>query len=141
MDNKNKCTHCDQYFQHRYNMLRHVRTKHGNEKYDCEHCNSSFTQKTNLVRHLKNCRNKRSLEDGDMGTPIKRIKSTETASPISVTSSDCNWCGHKKKLVDHKSYCFDCSVDGRECRHCHRPLPERYYSRDINNCDACVVKR
>ena len=66
MDNKNKCTHCDQHFQHRHHMLRHVRTKHGNEKYDCECCNSSITQKTNLVRHLKNCRNKRSLEDGDM---------------------------------------------------------------------------
>ena len=140
MDNINKCTHCDRHFQHRYGMLRHIRTIHGNEKYDCEHCGSSFTQKISLVRHLKSCR-KRLLEDADMTTPMKRIKSTEIASPISVVPYECNWCGHTKKLVDHKPYCFDCSVNGRECRHCHRPLPERYYSRDISNCDAYVVKR
>ena len=140
MDNL-KCIHCDRHFQHRRDLQRHLRSLHGNEHYDCEHCGSSFNRKSNLARHLTKCMNKRSLEDDDMITPMKRIKSAEITSSISVKPSECNWCGHKKKLVDHKPYCFDCSVNGRDCRQCHRPLPERFYSRDINNCDACVSKR
>ena len=44
-------------------------------------------------------------------------------------------------LVLGKAYCRECASKGRECGSCHRPLGERYYSKAVAVCDACVTKR
>ena len=53
----------------------------------------------------------------------------------------CNWCTQKKVLLPNKKFCADCDQQGRECKWCHRPLPERFYSERTDICDRCVKRR
>lgn len=62
----------------------------------------------------------------------KGINMPATGRPIR-----CNWCGAIKPLIDGKRFCSDCARDGRECAHCHRPMPKKYYSLDESRCNAC----
>ena len=53
----------------------------------------------------------------------------------------CNWCGQNKELILGKKFCTRCSEGGRECRWCHRPLPERFYDNSSQKvCAACQRK-
>ena len=54
----------------------------------------------------------------------------------------CNWCNMLIKLLPNKPYCAKCSRGCfRECRRCHRPLPnERYFEKDENRCNSCHEK-
>ncbi|XP_046547498.1 uncharacterized protein LOC124257474 [Haliotis rubra] len=36
---------------------------------------------------------------------------------------------------------MSCSRSARECMSCHRPLPERFYSERVDQCDSCVRRR
>ena len=133
------CTLCCSKFNQRKKLLRHMRTIHGDESHKCEFCNATFNQISNLRRHM-NVHKKRSTEE-DVALPHKYMKTLENNSCASPQPSECNWCGQRKKLMSHKPYCVDCSKKGRECKQCHRPMPEKYYSRDVSVCDACCTKR
>ena len=53
--------------------------------------------------------------------------------------SRCNWCGQNKELILGKK--LDVFEGGRECRWCHRPLPERLYDNNSQKvCAACQRK-
>lgn len=52
----------------------------------------------------------------------------------------CNWCGHIKNLLEGKKFCHKCSLVGRECRYCHRPMPERFYTLHKTRCNSCYKK-
>ena len=60
---------------------------------------------------------------------------------ISTRDCKCRWCGKMVNLVPGKTYCHQCSSQGNECKGCHRPLGERYYTKAVEVCDACVTKR
>jgi hypothetical protein len=47
-------------------------------------------------------------------------------------------CAQMKSLLPGKKFCQSCSENGRECRWCHRPLPERFYSKRTDVCDRCI---
>lgn len=46
-----------------------------------------------------------------------------------------------KVLLPGKRFCEECAKNGRECQWCHRPLPERFYSKRIDVCDTCINRR
>ena len=133
------CTLCKTSFKQRKDLLRHERTIHGDKSHKCEICNKSFNRIDILKRHKKS-HEKHPMEE-DEPRPFKLMKTTESNKCKSSQPSECNWCGQKKKLIQDKKYCDECSKKGRECNQCHRPMPEKYYSRDVCVCDACYTKR
>ena len=163
-----KCILCTSTFTQNWMLLRHERTVHGDVVHKCELCNASFNRLSNLMRHRiihnkhkaeKNIfhsdtitqpntytshqYNKRPAEESNYHNDTKRVKIIDP-KPCDLhqhTGQKCNWCGHNKELAAHKPFCVECSKKGRECRNCHRPLPERYYNREVNVCDACCTKR
>ena len=50
-----------------------------------------------------------------------------------------NWCG--SPTTDSRPYCARCATAGRECRACHRPIPDRFYTGDNTTCIACTRKK
>ena len=52
----------------------------------------------------------------------------------------CNWCGKQVELLLGKKFCYKCSLNGKECRYCHRPMPMRFYILHENRCNACFKK-
>ena len=54
--------------------------------------------------------------------------------------SKCNWCCQVKRLLATKKFCMKCSLQGKECRYCHRPMPERFYTLSENVCNSCFKK-
>ena len=53
----------------------------------------------------------------------------------------CNWCTQEKLLLPGKKFCHSCSLQGRECKWYHRPLPERFFSKRTDVCDRCPTRR
>ena len=115
------CSLCDARFRQRKNLMQHERTVHGNVSHKCDVCNASFNR-LSILKRLITSHAKRPAEKYD-ALPNKRAKASVGPS--------CNWCGQNKLLSPNKPYCVECSQKGRECRNCRRPLPEKYYSRDI----------
>lgn len=70
-----------------------------------------------------------------MEIPPQVIESAMVTEP---SSSKCNWCTKRKPLIPGKKFCQSCSENGRECRWCHRPLPERFYSKRTDVCDRYI---
>ena len=52
----------------------------------------------------------------------------------------CNWCG-RATASGPSPYCARCATAGRECRACHRPMPDRFFATGGNVCHACAHKR
>ena len=54
----------------------------------------------------------------------------------------CNWCGQMKELLGGKKFCQRCSTKGKECAHCHRPMPDKFYTLNEKKklCDRCHRK-
>ena len=48
-----QCPQCDSVFKYRYDMLKHVRSKHEGVKYSCSLCDYKATQQSNLKRHIE----------------------------------------------------------------------------------------
>ena len=59
---------------------------------------------------------------------------------VSAHPARCNWCHKNKPLVKDKRFCANCAEEGRECAHCHRPLPPKYYGLDLRRCNTCYRK-
>ena len=59
---------------------------------------------------------------------------------INMFSGKCNWCLREKILLNGKKYCAECGNAGRECTHCHRPMPEAYYTHSSRICNACYTR-
>ena len=74
---------------------------------------------------------------------VQENHNTETAmdtdSPPDIGT--CIWCTQSKSLLPGKKFCKSCGDGGRECRWCHRPLPERFYSKRTDICDRCLDRR
>ena len=138
-ENNFKCSICNKHFKHKKDANRHERTVHGDVFHKCEVCNVSFNRLSNLKRHM-NTHKKRPRNDDAYLNPKRSCTSQETIQ-LSDHISQCNWCGQHKNLIKYKPYCVDCSKNGRECKHCIRPLPEKFYSRNVDICNACTTKR
>ena len=91
------------------------------------------------MRH-RNSHRKCSTEEDDTRS-FKPMKTVESNQCTSHQPSYCSQCGQKNKLIQNKKYCDECSKMGRECKHCHRPIPEKYYNWDEFLCDACYNKK
>ena len=52
----------------------------------------------------------------------------------------CCWCLVDTNLIEGKKFCNECNNKGKECRHCHRPMPERFFAYHPNRCNACYNK-
>ena len=60
-----QCGGCNSTFEERKSLLRHERSKHGNEVFKCENCPFTSNRKDNLARHILNSHSesrKRKLE-------------------------------------------------------------------------------
>ena len=65
---------------------------------------------------------------------------TPSSSPLPPPHQRCcNWCG--SPITGPRPYCDRCATAGRECRACHRPMPDRFYTGDNTTCIACTRKR
>ena len=138
---KFSCSICDKKFKQKQHAQRHERTIHGDVSHKCEICNASFNQLSSLKRHI-NTHKKRPLENVSYNVNPKRpCISQEKSEHLSEHISKCNWCCQDKNLIKDKPYCVECSNKGRECKHCIRPLPEKYYNRNVDICDTCSTKR
>ncbi|KAL4227055.1 transcriptional repressor [Mactra antiquata] len=151
--NHNVCNICDKKFSARKHLLRHQRTVHDEvQKKECQVCYAKFNRVDNNMRHIKTHTRKRRCTESNISSPYKKPK------PNSVTSEDsdsgpsmsrietgitgkCIWCTRQKQLLPGKPFCNDCAKNGRECRWCHRPLPERFYSKRTDVCDTCINRR
>ena len=131
------CTLCNSKFTQRCVLLRHEHTIHGDESHKCEICNKSFNRKDILIKHSKT-HDKQRLEGYDIKTN-NLIKTSESNKWSSLTPSECNWCGQKKKLLKDKNYCFECSKIkiGRECEECNCLMHKNHFSSDVPVCDLC----
>ena len=47
----------------------------------------------------------------------------------------------KTRLCYQIKFYATCGEQGRECKWCHRPLPERFYSIRADVCDRCITRR
>ena len=47
-----QCGGCNSTFEERKNLLRHERSKHGNEVFKCENCPFTSNRKDSLMRHI-----------------------------------------------------------------------------------------
>ena len=138
---KFSCSICDKKFKQKQHAQRHERTIHGDVSHECEICNASFNQLSSLKRHI-NTHKKRPLENVSYNVNPKRpCISQEKSEHLSEYISECNWCCQHKNLIKGKPYCVECSNKGRECKHCIRPLPEKYYNCNVDICDTCSTKR
>ena len=52
----------------------------------------------------------------------------------------CNWCGKQVVLLTKKKFCYKCSLNGQECRYCHRPMPSKYFQLHATRCNSCFKK-
>ena len=52
----------------------------------------------------------------------------------------CCWCTFEKELIPGKRFCKACDEQGRECRYCHRPMPEQFYKWHHTRCNSCFKK-
>lgn len=126
------------------NLLRHKRLSHQPASHVCQ---SKFARSDNLRRHLTiHARKRRHSEEENNEPAIKRMKQDALVVPCSSKSAEketgqCNWCLQEKVLIAGKKYCYTCSEQGRECRSCHRPLPERLFSKKTETCDSCTNRR
>ena len=79
-------------------------------------------------------------ESANMNTPPKRpfAERDEFEEPPVKMREKCCWCGQMKRLVDRKPYCALCKSKGKECRRCHRPMPEAYFNLSSDYCRSCV---
>ena len=77
---------------------------------------------------------KRACED-ECPTDAKQLKKDDLLGK-------CNWCGQTKELLPGKKFCQRCSTKGKECAHCHRPMPDKFYTLNEKKklCDRCHRK-
>ena len=141
------CNICQQRFKKNFNLLRHKKSVHsGNEQHQCTVCFSKFTRPDALQRHFQTHNRKRKRDDKENNSHPAKKRNVETTvcqhpSETNETTAKCNWCGHNKILLANKKFCSSCSQQGRECKWCHRPLPERFYTERTDVCDRCVKRR
>jgi hypothetical protein len=95
------------------------------------------SQNTDTIPQSAECA-KETAENAENGDPENPLQVTENAMETEPSSSKCNWCTQLKSLLPGKKFCQSCSENGRECRWCHRPLPERFYSKRTDVCDRCI---
>ena len=102
-----KCKICNKTFTARKNLLRHQRTAHGESSYQCGICNAKFGRIDILHKHKKthekenkeNSNKKRKLQEEET-TENKKSKINDNERALST--STCNWCHHKRVLVENK---------------------------------------
>ena len=119
-------------------LVSHLHRIHGNKSHECKICIKSFDRKNSLVRHSKT-RNKHPMTVYDTNT-INLINTYESYKWSTPTPSErvCSWCGEKKKLLQNKNYCFECSMKSRKCNHCHCLMPEMHFSSmEDSVCKTC----
>ncbi|XP_046564057.1 zinc finger protein 790-like [Haliotis rubra] len=136
------CHTCRKTFTQKRNLLRHVRTVHNDERYNCEQCGKCYSRLDALQSHKCETTLKRKGSETATETLAKRpCLQPKSDSNIPARYAICIWCGHCKCLLPNKLFCMSCSHSGRECMSCHRPLPERFYSERVDQCDGCVRRR
>ncbi len=103
----------------RSDVMRHIWTVHGNQRFTCEQCNHSFTRRENYNTH--SCQ----------PTRVKIIKKVyrcqRDSQTTMLTSREHRW------LLPGKAFCEKCSHKGRECKLRHRHMPERIYSQRVDH--------
>jgi len=85
---------------------------------------------------------KRPHEYSEAEPEAKQLKTNITEGTTTDPLGKCNWCLHPKVLVVGKKYCAPCGEKGRECAHCHRPMPERFFTLNEKKklCNRCHKK-
>ena len=58
----------------------------------------------------------------------------------STNQGKCIWCLTVRDLLPGKKFCARCSTQGTECAHCHRPMPERFFTYSQKLCNACYKR-
>ena len=152
----NKCEECGKGFKQKQHLFRHQRTAHGNQEgYECQICHVKLNRRDNFDRHMKSHQMKRKLECppdnvSDSKRSCQEENKQQNINHNTETTMDtdprpdvgtCIWCTQQKPLLIGKKFCQSCGDGGRECRWCHRPLPERFYSKRTDVCDRCLDRR
>ena len=65
-------------------------------------------------------------------------ESEEIQGPLNLKR--CVWCTQIKQLLINKIFCAKCSLNGKECAYCHRPMADRFYTLSDRICNACFRK-
>lgn len=133
------CQICNHIFTKKNNLLAHIRTQHENKRYECEQCHYMFTR-SNIYKNYSckpSLRRKTSVSPPPaQRTSLQPLKLEDNIPPAQYSTR--NWCGHYKCVLPGKAFCEACSHKGQECKQCHRLLPERFYSKQVDMCDSCT---
>ena len=70
----------------------------------------------------------------------KSLKDSQQSTTPPSSQGRCIWCLSTKPLVANKKFCELCASQGRECAHCHRPMPDRFFVLSARLCNACHRK-
>jgi len=146
------CNRCEAKFNQKSNLLRHLRTQHSQtEALSCPHCFKVFKRQDNLRRHVQVHKGNKapseiptsaqSYQRSSKRRPLEEPEEGPEKKKQHCVQARCNWCTQIKELMLGKPFCKQCAENGRECRWCHRPLPERFYSNRTDICDTCVSRR
>ena len=75
-------------------------------------------------------------------SPSASINTQPLASDTqrSTNQGKCIWCLTVRDLLPGKKFCARCSTQGTECAHCHRPMPERFFTYSQKLCNACYKR-
>lgn len=148
--NGNACETCGKRYKEKKNLFRHIRTVHQKDtQHECSICQTKFVRSDHLKRHLRAHSRKRKHDDEENHGPVFIKKKRDENNSVSTAlnqfdeekTGTCNWCMQEKALVSGKKFCQTCAEQGRECGSCHRPLPERFFSKAIDICDSCTSRR
>ena len=83
-----QCDLCPGEFKHRKHLLRHQRTKHGNESHQCNVCGINFSRLDNLTRHKASQNNNKHpapTDDDNAEPPAKQM------CPDDPLQGQCSW--------------------------------------------------
>lgn len=156
----NQCPVCHLIFNRKDNFARHMKTHRRQTRAEPDKENVSnkrsatdlldnaprkkqrlleinSTQNTNAIPQNSES-TKETIENTENGDPENPPQMIESAMVTEPSSSKCNWCTQRKPMIPGKKFCQSCTENGRECRWCHRPLPERFYSKRTDVSDRCI---
>ena len=142
---------CFAHFNRADSLRRHARIHQRKREHDQDDSNFSPVKQSKTNQDIRSCESvdanstmtrKRQHDPNENDIPPAKQShhSALRKSATNATIGKCIWCAQNNALLPNK-FSASCGDQGRECKWCRRPLPERFYSVRTDVCDRCITRR